>query len=46
MKAAMYGMKTMLNVTNGRLDIVEENISELEEIAIEMNHNENRREKY
>ena len=39
MKTAMYDMKNILNVTNSRLDIVEENISELEEIAIETIHN-------
>lgn len=35
----MYDMKNILNVTNSRLDSVGENISELEEIAIETIHN-------
>lgn len=30
MKMAMYEMKKIFNVTNGRLHIVEENINELE----------------
>lgn len=42
---AMYEMKKIFNVTNGRLHIVEENINELEEKTIGTIHNESQREK-
>lgn len=40
MKTAMSEMKTTTDGIKGRLDITEENISELESIAIEMIQNE------
>lgn len=45
MKTTMYDMKNILNVTNSTLDIMDENITELEEIATETIHNESQREK-
>lgn len=41
----MYDTLNIVNVTNGRLDIMEENISEPKEITMETIHNESQREK-